>query len=38
MQTTDREEQISAGTSWGILLVIILTLIAAVSMVAGATQ
>ena len=32
----DKQEQIDAGTSWGILLVIILTLIAAVSMVAGA--
>ncbi len=38
MQTTDRDEELDAGTSWGILLVIILVLIATVSMVAGAAQ
>lgn len=38
MQPTDRDEELDAGTSWGILLVIILVLIATVSMVAGAAQ
>lgn len=38
MQTTDRDNKIAAGESWGILLIIILVLIASASMVAGATQ
>lgn len=38
MQTTDRDEEIARGESWGIVGIIILVLIAAVSMVAGAYQ
>ena len=38
MQTTDQNEKIAAGESWGILLVIILVLIAFGATVAGAAQ
>lgn len=38
MQTTDKDEQHARGESWGIVGIIILVLIAAVSMVAGAMQ
>lgn len=38
MQTTDRDEQIARGESWGIVGIIVLVLIAAVSAVIGNMQ
>lgn len=38
MQTTDRDEEIHRGESWGIVGIIVLVLIAFFSMVAGAMQ
>lgn len=38
MQTTDRDEEIARGESWGIVGIIVLVLIAAASMVVGAVQ
>lgn len=38
MQTTDRDEEVARGESWGIVGIIVLVLIAFASMVAGAMQ